>query len=244
MAITVVVRGTQGPAGPASVAVGSVITARGRLAVGNSVGTPIALAPGGSGTYLRSNGTDPLYSAILAADLPTGIDAAKIGDGSISNAEFQNLNNLATNVVTALAGKAATAHAHVDRAERGLYTQLESQSSATPSDNTTSTVTYAVALDATVVLPTGTWTVRAIGGLNLVHSAGGTALMRVSVNGQDSTARSVSGLSATAYQMGVDEDSLGGLTGTVHVYLHFRSSSAGTTTVKNPWLFVLCERTA
>jgi len=32
------------------------------------------------------------FEAIEAADLPTGIDAAKIGDGSVSNTEFQTLN--------------------------------------------------------------------------------------------------------------------------------------------------------
>lgn len=244
MAITVVVRGQQGPAGPSSIAVGSVISSRGRLAVGNTVGTPVALAPGAAGTYLRSNGTDPLYSALLAADMPTGIDAAKLADGTISNTELQNLNGLAGNIVTLLAAKADTAHSHTDRAQRGIYTDHEATSSAVPVDNTTSTVTYANAMDHTLVLPTGTWTVRALGGLNLIHSASGTALMRVSVNGQDSTARSMTNLSTTIYQTCVDDDSLGGMSGTIHVYVQFRASTAGTVTVKNPFLWIHAERTA
>jgi hypothetical protein len=42
---------------------------------------------------------------IAAGDLPTGIDAAKIADGSVSNAEFQYINSLTSNAQTQLDGK-------------------------------------------------------------------------------------------------------------------------------------------
>ncbi len=49
---------------------------------------------GQAGKYLKvtelENGVE--FEVIEAADLPTGIDAAKIGDGSVSNTEFQTLN--------------------------------------------------------------------------------------------------------------------------------------------------------
>jgi hypothetical protein len=49
---------------------------------------------GAASRYVKVNETaDGLeFEAIEAADLPTGIDAVKIGDGSVSNAEFQTLN--------------------------------------------------------------------------------------------------------------------------------------------------------
>jgi hypothetical protein len=42
---------------------------------------------------------------LAASDLPTGIDAAKISGGSISNAEFDYLNGLSDNIQTQLNGK-------------------------------------------------------------------------------------------------------------------------------------------
>lgn len=42
---------------------------------------------------------------IAATDLPTGIDAIKIADGSISNTEFQYLNNVSSNIQTQLGNK-------------------------------------------------------------------------------------------------------------------------------------------
>jgi len=67
--------------------------------------TPLAHAIPGSHTFagltighvLRASGaTAAAFAAISASDLPTGIDAAKIADGSVSNAEFQYLDDYAT----------------------------------------------------------------------------------------------------------------------------------------------------
>lgn len=242
--IEVVSLGTIGPAGPATIAVGSVITARGRLAVGNAAGTPIALAPGASGTYLRSNGTDPLYSAILAADLPTGIDAAKIGGGGVSTTEFDYLGTLTANVQTQLDGRAALSHAHLLAADRGIYVKQFGQSAGDPSDNTASTVTWANALDYSIVLPTGTWTIHADGSLNMMHSASGVSQFRVSINGVDASPRTPAALSSTVYTRAVDAQELAGMSGTVHIYAQFRtlSSSPGTTFANNPKLFIVAER--
>ncbi len=45
---------------------------------------------------------------IAAGDLPTGIDAAKIADGTISNTEFQYLNGVTSSIQTQLNGKQAS----------------------------------------------------------------------------------------------------------------------------------------
>jgi hypothetical protein len=45
---------------------------------------------------------------IAAGDLPSGIDAAKIADGTISNTEFQYLNGVTSSIQTQLNGKQAS----------------------------------------------------------------------------------------------------------------------------------------
>jgi hypothetical protein len=45
---------------------------------------------------------------IEAADLPSGIDATKIADGSVTNAEFQYLGSVTSDIQTQLNGKQAT----------------------------------------------------------------------------------------------------------------------------------------
>jgi hypothetical protein len=52
---------------------------------------------------LVTAGTD-----IEAADLPSGIDATKIADGSVTNAEFQYLGSVSSDIQTQLNGKQAT----------------------------------------------------------------------------------------------------------------------------------------
>jgi hypothetical protein len=61
-----------------------------------------------SGEYLRYNGTVWVDSTIQAADLPTGIDAAKIGTGVVSNTEFSYLDGVTSAIQTQLNGKQAT----------------------------------------------------------------------------------------------------------------------------------------
>lgn len=51
----------------------------------------------------------PVTAPVTAASLPSGIDAAKIADGSISNAEYQRLNGVSSDIQTQLNAKAPTA---------------------------------------------------------------------------------------------------------------------------------------
>jgi hypothetical protein len=61
-----------------------------------------------SGDYLRYNGTVWVDSTIGAADLPSSIDAAKIGAGLVSNTEFGYLDGVTSSIQTQLNGKQAT----------------------------------------------------------------------------------------------------------------------------------------
>lgn len=59
-------------------------------------------ATGGAGQYVKQTGAgSALTVGVMAAgDLPSAIDAAKIADGSVSNAEFQYLNGVTSAIQT------------------------------------------------------------------------------------------------------------------------------------------------
>ena len=68
--------------------------------------TDVTVTTPASGNFLRYNGTQWVNTTIQASDLPTGIDAAKIADGTVSNAEFQRLNGVTSDIQTQLNTKA------------------------------------------------------------------------------------------------------------------------------------------
>lgn len=71
--------------------------ARGSVVVGNSTPAWSALALGGSGTYLRSNGTDLLFSAIQGADQVYGSSAntaCQGNDSRLSDARTPTAHNI------------------------------------------------------------------------------------------------------------------------------------------------------
>jgi hypothetical protein len=59
--------------------------------------------------------------------IPTGIDAANLADGSVSNAEFQYLNGVTSAIQTQIDGKAATSHTHAIADVTGLQTALDAK---------------------------------------------------------------------------------------------------------------------
>ena len=61
---------------------------------------------------------------IAASDLPTGIDAAKIADGTVSSTEFQYINSVTSNVQTQLNGKASSGSNSDITSLSGLTTPL------------------------------------------------------------------------------------------------------------------------
>lgn len=83
--------------------------------------------PGNGGKYIKIRETEDGLEMefIEAADLPSGIDASKIGDGSVSNAEFAFINSLTSNAQTQLNNKAALVHIHAIGDVTGLQTALD-----------------------------------------------------------------------------------------------------------------------
>jgi hypothetical protein len=77
-----------------------------------------------SGNYLRYNGSAWVNTTIAAADLPSAIDAAKIGGGAVSNTEFGYLDGVTSALQTQIDGKAASAHTHSFASLTGTPTTL------------------------------------------------------------------------------------------------------------------------
>jgi hypothetical protein len=66
----------------------------------------------GTGGFLKFSSTVPAWSTIATGDLPTGISATNIANGTISNTEFQYLNGVTSAIQTQLNGKASSTHNH------------------------------------------------------------------------------------------------------------------------------------
>lgn len=65
-----------------------------------------------SGQVVRHNGSNFVNANLAASDMPSGIDAAKIGGGGVSNTEFGYLDGVTGAIQTQLEGKAASSHTH------------------------------------------------------------------------------------------------------------------------------------
>lgn len=86
----------------------------------SSVDSEVALFSGTGGKTIKRasltagivKSTSGILSAAGASDLPTGIDAAKIGGGTVSNTEFGYLDGVTSAIQTQFAGKSSTSHTH------------------------------------------------------------------------------------------------------------------------------------
>lgn len=74
--------------------------------------TDVVITSAAAGEYLRHNGVNWVDAPIQAGDLPTAIDAAKLGDGLVSNLEFGYLNGVTSAIQTQLDGKSPVSHNH------------------------------------------------------------------------------------------------------------------------------------
>lgn len=93
---------------------------------GNPVVATINLSTAGTaGTYTKvtTDGFGRVTSGttLLASDLPSGIDATKIGNGTVSNTEFQYLDGASSNIQTQINARATSDSltAYQTRSEKG-----------------------------------------------------------------------------------------------------------------------------
>ena len=63
----------------------------------------------------------------FATTLASGVDAAKIADGSVSNAEFQRLDGVTSAIQTQIDGKAASSHTHAISDVTGLQAAIDAK---------------------------------------------------------------------------------------------------------------------
>jgi hypothetical protein len=71
----------------------------------------VAITSAVSGNFLRHNGTQFVNTTIQAGDIPSGVDATKIGGGTVSNTEFGYLDGVTSAIQTQLDSKASTSSA-------------------------------------------------------------------------------------------------------------------------------------
>jgi hypothetical protein len=76
--------------------------------------TDVAISAPASGQVIRHNGSAWVNAGLAAGDLPTGIDAARIGSGAVSNTEFSHLDGVTSAIQTQLDGKAAASHSQAE----------------------------------------------------------------------------------------------------------------------------------
>lgn len=69
----------------------------------------VTITAAASGDFLRHNGTAWVDATISASDIPSGVDATKIGGGAVSNTEFSYLDGVTSAIQTQLDAKAAAA---------------------------------------------------------------------------------------------------------------------------------------
>jgi hypothetical protein len=113
--------------------------------------------------------------------------------------------------------------------------------------STTNTVNTVAAQTLSLDLGVGKWAVSVLGSVVLTHDSGGTVAVSVEINSVEGTARLVSsaaapGVRCAAHLNQVDEVNWIQGEQTINCRLRYRCNSSGTTSAKNPELFVLARR--
>ena len=129
------------------------------------------------------------------------------------------------------------------------YPVVKAASLSTPSPDlsTADTAVYAVALETTIDVGLGTWTISGMGSVNLRHSASGDVDGRLDINGDNGAAVSGAvGATTSDRSRFMFTHTLTGVAGPASIPLRveFKSGGAspGTTTANNPALFAMAIR--
>ncbi len=97
----------------------------GDLLVGNSSGGFDKTGVGSANQLLQVVGGVPAWTTLAAAIIPSGIDAAKISGGSVSNAEFDFLNGVSSAIQTQLNNKAPSSGIDATAISTGTVSSTE-----------------------------------------------------------------------------------------------------------------------
>lgn len=119
---------------------------------------------------------------------------------------------------------------------------FEARSQANSTVGNTTSTGWQTAMTVTETLPAGTWSLYAVGGQQLRHSASQSIGIRL-VIGSNAGSEISQTYYADAYAQGICTNEAGGLSGSVTITLQYRCVSAGTSTSKQPWVFIGGVRT-
>ncbi len=134
----------------------------------NSSGAVADIAATNNGQYLMRTGDALVFAGIQAAHMPSGIDAAKIGAGSVDNTEFGYLNGVtgpiqtqidsANSNISTLQGQMTTVQGQIstlqsDVAARAIAPATTTQNYVPQWDSTNKTLKNGLALDMTGSYP-------------------------------------------------------------------------------------------
>jgi len=114
-------------------------------------------ATGGTGyVVVQETSGGVLTSRVLTnSDVPSGIDASKIGDGSVSNTEFEYLDGVTSDVQTQIDGKADLVHTHDADAIVSGVLPVEHGGTGLDDSFTKGDLLVAASSDTLVALPVG-----------------------------------------------------------------------------------------
>lgn len=119
----------------------------------------VTITSAASGNFIRHNGTEFVNAPIQASDVPTGVDATKIGGGAVSNTEFGYLDGVTSAIQTQIDSR--------------LYYGVSILGTSTTYDGTNSAYTVE---PCTVTFPsTGCYRIKVIAPLRILVAATVTA---------------------------------------------------------------------
>lgn len=110
--------------------------------------------------------------------------------------------------------------------------------------STSSTVTYSTACSKTFTLPTGTWTIEANGWGRIGHTGPGNLDLRVTIDGTNGTAITLSAPATGAYPGAAYSSKVSVAAGSRTVSLGIKANTAGTAVITNVSLIITATRTA
>lgn len=127
------------------------------------------------------------------------------------------------------------------------FVVAENSSSGAVIGSTTNTSTPQTALNVNITLPAGTWSVLAVGSINMICSvANGKANVNTKIDGTLGSNKQSAALSTSVYSRAVNSNVVGGINGgqTITLEVTYFCAQASTITANNPQIWGFARRTA